>query len=60
MQDYIGGLEVTETLPSIARLQAAKNTEAMPNPNLFAEKFEATRERLFNYESGSFIDIRKI
>jgi hypothetical protein len=62
MQDYLCGLdeEHASTFPSVARIQGARGTEAMPTPEVLAPRllriFEQVRER----PSGDFVDIRKM
>ena len=60
MQDYLCSREDTEEFPSLAKIQSARGTENMPNPEELAEKLPAVFEKLKTYESGSFIDIRKM
>jgi len=60
MQDYLCSKSETEEFPSLARIQSARGTENMPTPDELAEKLPAVFEKLKQYESGSFIDIRKM
>ena len=60
MQDYLCSKTETEEFPSLARIQSARGTENMPGPDELAEKLPEVFERLKSYESGSFIDIRKM
>ena len=60
MQDYLCSLEETEEYPSLGRIQSCRGTENMSSPEKLAEKLPAVFDGLLNYESGSFIDIRKM
>ncbi|QGY42951.1 SDR family NAD(P)-dependent oxidoreductase [Maribellus comscasis] len=60
MQDYIYDLPENENYPVVQRLKKAKGTEQMPGPEKAAENISKNIERLKDYESGSFIDIRTI
>lgn len=60
MQDYLCSQSETEEFPSLARIQSARGTENMPTPDELAERLPAVFEKLLSYESGSFIDIRKM
>lgn len=60
MQDYLCSRSETEEFPSLARIQSARGTESMPTADGLAEKLLLVFEKLLTYESGSFIDIRKM
>ncbi|MFW5658126.1 MAG: SDR family NAD(P)-dependent oxidoreductase [Bacteroidota bacterium] len=60
MQAYIARLEENKKFPVLEKLHDARGTDAMPSADkaapVLAEGFALARE----YESGSFIDIRKM
>ncbi len=60
MQDYLCSKKEAEEFPSLARIQSARGTENMPTPDELAEKLPAVFEKIKKYESGSFVDIRKM
>lgn len=60
MQEYLCSRKETEEFPSLARIQSARGTENMPGPDELAEKLPTVFEKIKNYESGSFVDIRKM
>ena len=60
MQDYLCSRQDTDTFPSLARIQSARGTENMPTPEELAKKLPVVFKNLLSYESGSFIDIRKM
>lgn len=60
MQDYLCSNKETDEFPSLARIQSARGTENMPTPDVLAEKLPVIFKKLLTYESGSFIDIRKM
>ena len=60
MQEHIANIPQSDKLPSISRIQAARNTPNMPDPNTFAIRFDQVLKDLKDYESGSFLDIRKM
>jgi benzil reductase ((S)-benzoin forming) len=61
MQDYIFSLEEEERYPVVQRLQEAKRTGQMPKPEEAARRFaEAVDHIVINYESGSYLDLRKL
>lgn len=59
MQEFISKLKDTEKYPTLRRLQAARGTEAMPDPvlagRLLLSKLDAIREK----PTGVFLDIRR-
>ncbi len=60
MQDYIYSLTDYNKFPVIKRLQDAKGTDTMPDPEKAAVIFSEAVEKAKKYESGSFLDLRKI
>ena len=60
MQDYLCSLDEAEEYPSLGRIKACRGTENMPAPDELAERLPAVFDKLHSYESGSFIDIRKM
>lgn len=60
MQDYIYTLKNDSRFPSIDKLQSAKGTDAMPIPNKAAPLLADAFNKVRNYESGSYQDIREI
>ncbi len=62
MQDYLCGLdeEHASTFPSVARIQGARGTEAMPSPDVLAPRLLRIFEQVLNRPSGDFVDIRKM
>lgn len=60
MQDYLTNLPQDERFPAVERLKAAKGTEDMPDPDTVAGKLADAFKKALNYDSGSFIDIRKM
>jgi benzil reductase ((S)-benzoin forming) len=60
MQEYIYNEVDTKEFPNVQRLKDARNTNNMPSPGVFSEKFQKSLERISKFESGSFVDIRKI
>lgn len=60
MQDYLCGEIKSTDFPSVQKLHDARGTDSMPTPEIFAKKFDDNFERVCRFESGSFVDIRKI
>ena len=60
MQDYLCSKEETEDFPSLARIQSARGTANMPTPDELAERLPEIFGKIKQYESGGFIDIRKM
>ena len=60
MQDYLCSREDTQNFPSLSKIQSARGTENMPTPDELASKLPNIFEKLKSYESGGFIDIRKM
>ncbi len=60
MQDYIYSLEEEEKYPVIKKLKEARGTSKMPDPAEAAEAISKGIEDARNYESGLFLDIRKM
>jgi len=62
MQDYLCGLDEAHasTFPSVARLQSARGTEAMPGPEALAPRLLRIFDQVLDRPSGDFVDIRKL
>jgi NAD(P)-dependent dehydrogenase (short-subunit alcohol dehydrogenase family) len=60
MQDYIYNLPENKKYPVIKRLKKAKGTEKMPSPEKAAEIVAAGIEKAKEYQSGIFLDVRKM
>lgn len=60
MQDYLCGEIKSEDFPSVQKLHDARGTENMPTPKAFAKRFDEAFEKVCSFETGSFVDIRKI
>lgn len=60
MQDYISSLPPEVDFPVVKKLKKAKGTEQMPSPSRAAEIVADAIEKVFNYESGSFVDVRQL
>lgn len=60
MQDYLCGEIKATDFPSVKKLHDARGTENMPRPSDFAKKFDENFEKVCSFESGSFVDIRKL
>lgn len=60
MQDYIYSLQNDEKFPVVQRLKQAKGTQDMPKPEKAAEKFADAVEKVKEFDSGSFQDVRKL
>ena len=60
MQDYLCECADETRFPSVKVLKAARNTPAMPKPEDAARTIISLFPKLLSYESGSFVDIRKI
>lgn len=60
MQDYLCGEVDADKFPSIQRISKARNTVNMPTPKEAASHLARGIDRLDNYESGSFVDVRKM
>lgn len=62
MQDYLCGLDQDHatTFPSVARIQGARGTEAMPTPEDLAPRLLSVFEQVLDRPSGDFVDIRKL
>jgi len=59
MQDYLATVDVND-FPSVEKIQAARGTELMPTPEIFAPKFDLVTRQVLKYPSGEFVDIRNI
>jgi benzil reductase ((S)-benzoin forming) len=60
MQEYIYSLEDNGKFPVVQKLKQAKGTEKMPKPDEAANIFVKAVKSAGNYESGSFLDVRKM
>lgn len=60
MQDYIYSLEDEEKYPVIKKLKNALGTSQMPNPDEAAKIVSKGIEKALKYESGCYLDVRKI
>lgn len=60
MQDYLCGEVSAEEFPSVKKLHDARGTQNMPTPQKFAENFDLNLDKVCSFESGSFVDIRKL
>lgn len=60
MQDYLCNDIDTDKFPSMNALKQAYGTEYMPTPEIAGRKIAEGFDRLNEFTSGSFIDIRKI
>lgn len=60
MQDYLCGEIKTKDFPSVQKLHDARGTVNMPTPEAFAKKFDINYEKVCTFDSGSFVDLRKV
>ena len=60
MMDYVCGEVDPKEYPALQRIRDARGTEAMPKPRQAAERVISAVDRLREYPSGSYIDIRQI
>lgn len=60
MQEYIFSLEDEDKFPVVQRLREAKKSGKMPTPAEAALNFAKAVENVRNYESGIFLDVRKL
>lgn len=60
MQDYIASISEDEAFPVIQNLKKVKGTPHMPGPEEAAPQLAKAIEKIQQYRSGSFIDIREI
>ncbi len=60
MQEYISGLPGEVDYPVVQKLKKLKGTPDMPKPGEIAAKLADGFEKARNYDSGSFLDIRKM
>lgn len=60
MQDHLCALPEDERFPAMARLKAARGTDAMPGPRAAADMLIARLDELRRKESGSFVDVRHL
>lgn len=60
MMDHLCDEADAEAFPALNRLRQARGTEAMPGPLAAAERMVSVLQRLKDWPSGSFVDIREI
>lgn len=60
MQEYIFSLEDEDKYPVVQRLKEAKKSGRMPTPAEAAQKFAEAAVTAKKYESGVFLDVRKL
>lgn len=60
MQDYLGGLPDDPRFPTVARLKQARGTSDMPDAATCARALEEVFPKLLQYESGSYVDVRRM
>jgi NAD(P)-dependent dehydrogenase (short-subunit alcohol dehydrogenase family) len=60
MMDQLCEQADAERFPAVERLQAARGTDAMPDPDRAARRVLSVLEELRRRPSGSFVDIREI
>ena len=60
MQDYIFDLPEEKEFPAVKKLKEAKKSGNMPNVEEAAEINATAIANVTNYESGSFLDVRKM
>ncbi|MGC9457645.1 MAG: SDR family NAD(P)-dependent oxidoreductase, partial [Halothiobacillaceae bacterium] len=60
MMDYLCADPDPQRFPALDRIRAARGTERMPGPQEAAERVFAVLEKLRDFPSGEFIDIRQI
>ena len=60
MQEYISGLNTGEEFPAIQRLQKARGTDAMPDPDKAANILDETFTKVLSMENGIFVDVREM
>lgn len=58
IQEHIYHIEETDKYPTLEKLQAARYTEAMPDPRAAAPKLIEGMEKALEADSGSFVDVR--
>ncbi len=60
MQDHIYELPEDERFPSLQKLKNAKGTSKMPGPEESAGLLRKAFDRVMEYESGAFVDVRDL
>ncbi|HKL67745.1 MAG TPA: SDR family NAD(P)-dependent oxidoreductase [Bacteroidales bacterium] len=60
MQEYLTGLSEKEDYPVISKLRKARGTDQMPGPEEAAVIVASGIEKSKKYETGSFLDVRKL
>lgn len=60
MMDYLCVEPDPEEYPALGRIRAARGTDTMPGPREAAERVLEVVDRLKEFDSGSFVDIRQL
>jgi benzil reductase ((S)-benzoin forming) len=60
MMDYLCDVPDPDAYPALVRLRGARGTETMPDPYNAARRIVTIMEKIRDYPSGSFIDIRQM
>ncbi|QIA09104.1 SDR family NAD(P)-dependent oxidoreductase [Draconibacterium halophilum] len=60
MQEYLSGLHDTMDFPTVERLKKARSSGEMPTIEEAAKTNAEAIEKLKSYDTGSFVDVRKI
>lgn len=60
MMDHLCNEVDTAGFPALERIRKARGTAAMPDPRTAAERLTGAFDRLRDYPSGSYVDIRRI
>lgn len=60
MQDEICGRAEYERFPIVQRLKSARGTDSMPDADTAGKHMLEVFPRLLDYDSGSFVDVRKM
>lgn len=60
IQETIWQIRETDKYPTLEKLQAARFTEAMPEPRAAAPLLIEGMQGALQYESGSYVDVREM
>lgn len=60
MQDYVSTVKDDDKFPTIKKLKEARGTADMPNPTEAAKIVSDGIVKALNYQSGNFLDVRKM
>jgi NAD(P)-dependent dehydrogenase (short-subunit alcohol dehydrogenase family) len=60
IQEAIYNIKETDKYPTIERLQNARYTETMPEPDKAAPMLINSMKKALTYENGSFVDVREM